>query len=533
MTFSEVFKLILKHSNVNYIFGLLGRESQYISFPKDDELNFITMRDDRNVVLAAQAYGKYKRFPGVSFNTLGPGFLNNMIGLATAYLEKTPLISISAQIESDSRCGLKHQYVDDINLAKPITKQTFSLDKPNDFSRIFNEAINLTTICPQGPVYISIPIDLFGMESEKRNGRKYNGTTTNSLLKENINDFISTLNMYRTPVFVLGRGVYRSDAIEYFKDFFYYNEIFCINTPDATGIVPSDHERQLGTISKYWINFLGLNFDKFMSNFDLIVYLGVDECEGVDNSLLNKKLTIPYCLIGSDLTKNDESSIFNVQETSIKNFLKQLSKVKLDRNNKIQIHKIENIIEVTTFGKQNVEGINILDLIDVMNKIVADKDILISDVGSHKHYLSTFFTCRNPYQFLCSNGLASMGYGLPASIGIRFAKKEGNVFVIAGDGGFLSTISDLETLVRYNLNIKILVLVNRCFDLIQKYRLIGNHETIHTDTKFGVSKFAEIANAVGMESYSISELKQLRHLLKYIYDKNKPVLIELPIYYPV
>lgn len=543
-TGAESFLGTLADLGIRRIFGIVGREADSILFSENHLIEFILTRDERTAATAAYVYGRLMRCPGICYSTFGPGMTNLVTGMAGALLDRCPAIFCSAQIEDvDGHSKSQHQYVAEESLARPVAKWVTKVSTSSELKEAIHRAFTIAMAEPWGPTFISIPANVFREEETSRDGKVNTYKAGNDAREPcNSENLVSAINNSKLSVIVAGAGVLRAgpEACQLLVELAERRRIGVLTTYAGKGCFPEKHLLYLGTYSKYLRMLLGMNFEHaIFGEVDLIIVLGVDSTEGIDwdEIRVGKNKTV-FGVCGSseacDKAGWDGSVTGNLTRI-MKNLLKKIPKkqsfgftfAKSVRDSILRARqKMLGSIETST-----MTGISPFKVLNSVEHIMRKNDILVSDVGLHKQVVALFHKALGPDQFICSNGCGAMGFALPAAVGAAFARPTDRIFAICGDGGFQLASPDLETCVRYNLNVVFLILQDQHFGLIRHYQVEGHHVSNPDCTRFGPVDYAMVAESMGCTGYKVNNIKDLRVALKKVYLREGPMVIDIPVSY--
>jgi len=530
---SELFIQSLKNQGVKYIFGIVGREAKSILFD-DPNIKFILTRHEFTAGIMAEVYARLTGRPQILFSTFGPGATNIVTPVASSYLDKSPMLTISAQVEKyDVNYNYTHQCVDQVSILKPITKYAKEIYSVKEIPEIIHKAFRATQLLPPGPSFVSIPFDLFDQEIDKQQAinllKKYNylnKKTVNYPNKKIIKKAHKLIMEAKHPIILVGNAVIREKATDELKNFVEKWNIPVVLTFGGKGAIPENHPLYIGTINKYLSYFLKFDVNQtIFSKVDVILTIGYDYAENTEPSqwTIGEKKKI----INISSFSNTDKKLFNPDINiigDIKTTLRELIKHNIDKKKKLDFSIFKNKLEkfLKSKGPQNI--------ITTIRKVLGKDGILISDIGLHKQYAGLFSATYYPNTFLCSNGLGTFGFSLPAAMAAKLFYPKRKIIAVCGDGGFHSISHDLETAVRYNLPIICVIFKDNCFGLIKHYQKEGHHKTNPEVVDFGKVDFIKLAQANGCVGYKAS-ISNLKVVLKKAINLSQPCVIEVPIKY--
>jgi len=536
----------LESRDVKTIFGIVGREAETLFFKESKKIEFVLTRDERNAAIMADMHGRLTNKIGVCFSTFGPGASNLLTGIASAYMDRSPVLAISAQVEKDTIHPSTHQCLNQVEFMRPVTKYAKEVYKIDDLEKEIIKAIEIAEGGLPGPCFISIPLDIF-KEEQNKTPRKNSGNNPASYGREkdkrteihegvsnNLEKLAVLLSKSALPIFIVGNGVYRDCDVNYFNKVINSFKAPFLATYSANGLIPSSNENYLGTVSKYLNNFIPGLLDEIFRSADLIVLMGVDMVEGITSQIWDTGREKNVCIINSNLSfkiiplekrLDIDASYRNVLRVIRKTLKNRDTEMRNVTNLKKRIMSMKNKL----IKRRSTREVNPFKIADILNNILGKDDILISDVGLHKQIISLFYNARKPKTFFCSNGLGAMGFALPAAIAAKKTFPGRRIIAVCGDGGFYFSSNELETSIRYKLPVICLIFSDGSFGLIRHYQKRGFNAFNEKVTDFGKVDFVGLAKANGCKGFKVRNTFELYSFLSRNLNTDKTVLIEIPL----
>ncbi len=548
ISFSELLQKYLLSVGINRMYGIVGREASALSFNTLKDFEFILTRHEMTAGVLATAISRFTRTPQVCFGTLGPGITNYMTALATAALDRYPLILIVAQLETPYVIyNDMHQCVDNVSVAKPLSKYAYELKNPQELKSALELALKASMTFPFGPSVISIPVDILSSDVEISSAASINlskdvilpSPSEDSGIENLIKKAAGIIKLSKKPIIIAGDTVVKTEgAGKIVKDFSEKTNIPVIATYSAKGILDRNSKLNYGVLSSYIDSVVEDNInEKIFDKADTIIFLGYDLCER--HPFLWSTKSVPKSIININSFHNNSHKALNPDVNIISPLDKSIDLLEQhleEYKNKqlIDINKTNQKIEKLLKDKKHYkDGITHPQILNSLNEHFKENYILANDIGMHRHLSSIFFKNNKPEYYLTSEGLSSFGTGLSLGMGAKIANPDIPVVVIAGDGGFHSNNGDIETVVRLGLKILILVLNSSSNALIERYQLKGKYKKLNKkNTSFGKVDFDVLAKANGCQSSKVQSIKEFNSLLKKFNKSDGPFLIEVPIHYP-
>lgn len=532
---------LAKHG-VQYIFTVPGRESEAILFNESPNLEIILTAIEFTAGFAAYAYGIVSGRPQVVFSTLGPGVANLANAIYSAYADRVPIIFITAQVErSRINYNQTHQCINAVKMYESVTKFGYEINDVREINNVIEKAFQITQVEPLGPALISIPIDVLKedilIDYQSHSEVKFDINTQSHVDSYGIDLVVSKLKEAEQPLVYVGNEVIRSGCVDLIRVLCETYKIPMVSAYDAKGVLPTNHQLNYFACTSYAQGILGINPDKVIFEpIDCIIAFGYDWKDdvfpgkhfsyGKNKTLINFSGNMP------DEIRSKFIHIEGDIKAKVQILLNHLAQEKIFFN---KPHDISIIKEAIIKKQANLEApqgyINIISVLNIINE---SSVVLVSDVGTFRHYAVLFGHTNKPNFFLTSAGSSSFGTGLPLGLGARLAytDKDTPIVVLTGDGGFNTIVGDLRTLRKLDLNITIIVLNNNKNGLINIYQQKGHGQTFSPAVEHAEASFVKIAQGYNCQAFRVFSSKELRNKLKQALEIDSPVVIEVSVYYP-
>jgi len=528
MKVSDLIVRCLETEGVKYIFGVPGEETESLLFSlQNSTIKFIPTRLELGASFIADVYGRLTGKAGVCLATLGPGATNLITGVADAHLDKAPLVAITGQGSSDRLHKESHQYINIVEMFKPITKWNASIQNPIITTEVVRKAFKLAEMEKPGAVHFELPEDVADLECHlepiiplrvRRAGPDYKA----------INQALDLLKASKKPLILAGNGAIRKMASRHLREFVERTDIPVISTFMGKGAI-SDHD-------KHSLFAVGLQANDIhmqaIRQADLILTIGYDIAEYAPdywNKHKDKKI------VHIDFTP---AEIYEYYQPEVE-VVCDISAVLWELNIKakalglkcnckwFQNIRQEIIADFDSYKLKEGDCFTIPGALHLIREIMNPGDILISDVGSHKMWIGRNYPVYEPNSVIISNGLASMGIALPGGIAAKLAHPEKQIVTAMGDGGFLMNSQEIETAKRIGVGYTIIVFNDNDYGLIS-WKQIG-----HTGKKYGTGltnpDFKKYAESFGIKGYSPETLSELKENLREAITSQELSLVEIKI----
>ena len=536
----------LVDEGVEFLFGYPGGAALHIydAIFNQNELQHILVRHEQGATHAADGYARATGKPGVVLVTSGPGATNAITGIATAFMDSIPMVVLSGQVASHLIGTDAFQETDMIGISRPIVKHSFSIESAEEIPRVIKEAFHIATSGRPGPVVIDIPKDttapdkLFNYNPPKSvKIRSYNPPVEPDPIQ--IERAISEILKAKKPVIYAGGGAINSNASE---ELYELNELLnfpVTNTLMGLGVYPASKKRFMGMLGMHGT----YQSNMAMHNADLIIAIGARFDDRITNTpdlfAPNAKI-IHFDVDQSSVSKIIEANIavFGQVKNSLRELNKQL-KEKIDLINKSAVKPwLDQIDEWTSLHGLNHElyketsNNNMImpqSVVQHVYQITNGKAFVTSDVGQHQMFAAQYYHFDKPRYWINSGGLGTMGFGLPAAMGVKFAFPDEEVVCITGEGSIQMCIQELSTCTQYNLPIKIININNEALGMVKQWQDM-NYGGRHSESTYQKSlpNFVDLVESYGHVGLKIEKNSDLKDGLEEAFSiKDKLVFVDV------
>jgi acetolactate synthase I/II/III large subunit len=543
MKASDLFVKCLESEGVKYVFGIPGEETNdlIVSISESKTIRFILVRHEQAAAFMADVYGRLTNKVGVCLATLGPGATNLATGVANSNMDRSPILAITGQTVTNQMHKESHQNMDPVTMFTPITKWTWSIRDADGIPEIVRRAFKIALEEKKGATHLEIPVDVAKMNSTQRplNKRRKNSSDLSSF---NLTEAARLIVNSKAPIVLVGNGCIRNRSSNSIRSFLDSTGIYSINTFMGKGVISDDTSTHLGTIgikeSDYALRALRLA--------DLVITVGYDL---VEYSPKNWNSAIPMKkIIHFDFTTAETDNYYdpdleisgNIQ-LSINSLMKSLYslnpgyKLQNSENKETKrtlkiFEKIKSEIEnrIDKFKDDDTYPIKPEKLVHDVRESLSPSDIIISDVGAHKLWIAKVYRTFEPNTCIISNGFCSMGFALPGAIVAQLEFPSKKVVAMCGDGGFLMNVQELETAVRLELPIIVVVWCDSDFGVISTKQSLELGKSVFT--RFQNPDFVKLAESFGADGYKVNTTAEFKQILqKAKTSLKKPVVIAIDI----
>ena len=546
----------LERRDTKYIFGLCGHTviAMLDALEKSKNLKYISVRHEQIASTAADGYARATGRASVVLCHLGPGLTNATTGVANASLDSIPMVVIAGDVPSYYYGKHPHQEVNmhadasQYEIYKPFVKRVWRIDRAEMFPEILDKAFRLAESGRPGPVLISVPMDMFSREVDTRFfERTYldsHETVKPSLDEEAAKKIVKALVEAKNPVIHVGGGIILARASEELKDFVEFLEIPVSRTLMGQGALSDKHPLMMG-MTGFWGTYF---INGKTSQADVILGLGTRFAEADSSSWYNgitfdadKTKFMQIDIEPSEIGRNYPVSIG--AEADLKSALKVLLKVakELYPNGKkhpeiikaIEKYKKEFKDSNKTIEEDNRYPMTPQRILKDVREILPEDAIICTDVGWNKNGVGQQFDITQPGTIMHPGGLATMGFGSAALLGVKLAKPDKKVITLIGDGGFGTNPSVLATAKEYNIPVVWVVMNNYAFGTIAG--LEGAHYKHNFGTVFRIDnkpynpEWSEVAKAYGIKAKKIQSADEFKEAFREAINSNEPYLLDVPM----
>ena len=519
VTHAEAMAHTLAERGVRYVFGLPGGEIlAFIDACRRAGLRFLLTGHEASAAWMAQVVGQITGTPGVCAATLGPGATNLVTGVANAWLDRAPLLAVTAQIPTAAIQTMTHQRVPLNQMFSSITKGSFSVGD-TDTVELMNCSMDLAAAPRPGPVHISLASDLATKEYAGHSTPRSHATVR-AADSATLHQIAARLDASTRPLVLIGLGATPTTALEIQALIEKLQAPFLV-TPKAKGILREDHPLFLGVAS-------GMALDRdiveTIKSADLVLAVGFDpvECDktwfadvdvvSIDTAAMSEGNYRPLEAIG------DLASMLALLSAAISGPKRWPAELLKQRRSAILRRPLES-----------GAGLSPLRLIEELRSVFPRDGIATCDVGSHKLAMGQFWRAYEQGTFFMSNGLSGMGFGIPAAAAAQLVYPEKAVVAVVGDGGMLMMVHDLALIRELGLPILIIVLADQSLSLIRVSAERRGFPPYGVD--FSPPDFAAIAQAFGIAGRRVTSIAEARDGMEQALEKRIPYVLDVAVDY--
>jgi len=539
---AEIVFKCLEDQKVEYIFGYPGGAVLpiYDELKNHPTIKHILVRHEQGAGHAAEGYARSSGKPGVVLVTSGPGATNVVTALTDAYMDSVPLVCISGQVPTHLIGTDAFQECDTTGITRPCTKHNWLVKDINDLPRIMHEAFEVATTGRPGPVLVDIPKDVQFAKakySKPKKEKKLNRKASNKFTQIEIDQLIELMRKASKPIFYTGGGVINSGpkATELLRELVSLTGFPITSTLQGLGAYPGDDNQFLGMLGMHGT----YEANNAMHDCDLLINIGarfddritgkIDEFSpkskkvhiDIDPSSINKIIKVDLSIVG------DVAEVISATTKTLKK-----KNLNIEKSNKQKISKWWQQIQKWK-TKQSLSFINSDTIIKPQHavqrlyELTKDQDTYITtEVGQHQMWAAQHYKFNKPNRWMTSGGLGTMGYGLPAAVGVQVAHPKKLVIDIAGEASILMTMQEISTAIQYNLPIKIFILNNQYMGMVRQWQELLHEKNYSESYSEALPDFVKLAEAYGCVGIRAKSPDELDEKIEEMINIDKPVIFD-------
>lgn len=535
MKASDLFVRCLEAEGVERIFGVPGEENADLMMSLEDSpIEFVLCRHEQAAAFMADGYGRLTGKAAVCLATLGPGATNLVTGLADANMDRAPVVAIVGQGSTRRLHKESHQNMDTIDLLKPISKWAFSVHRGAAIPEMVRKAFKVAEQEKPGVTVLELPEDIAKEQVENTpiTPRKTRRAAADYKAVQQAVDLIANAE---NPVILSGNGAIRKRAAKQLRRLARKTGIAVINTFMGKGAMPRDDKHCLFTIGLQQRDHANAALDAA----DVVIAVGYDLVEYAPshwNQRGGKKI-IHIDFMSAEVDEDYDvdvevvadvaDALWQINERLNDEFGDSLPLFDINKRQHIRNTILEDLNAENEDSSFPMKPQKILN---VVRDFMRPDDILLSDVGAHKMWVSRYYQCDEANTCLISNGFCSMGFAFPAGMGAKYAHPERRILSVCGDAGFMMNVQDFETAVRKKLNVVALIWLDGEYGLI-KWKQQNQFDGKHSDLAFHNPDFEMLAHAFGGWGRTLTSPDQLTGALEEAFAQEGPAIIALPVDY--
>ena len=524
-----IWESLLKEG-VEVVFGYPGAASipLYDTLPDYPQIRHVLARHEQGAAHAADGYARATGRVGVCMATSGPGATNLMTGIANAFLDSVPMVAITAQVARPLIGTDAFQEVDTTGITLPITKHNYLVLDIGSLARVIKEAFHLARTGRPGPVLIDIPKDLFSEPAEYSYPEGVNLPGYRPTLKGHpaqIKKAVKLINEVERPVLIAGRGVNIAGAHRELRELAEMGQIPVVTTLLGIGSFPESHVLSYGMLGMHGMAYANLAVD----GADLIIAVGMrfdDRVTAKISGFAPKAKVIHIDIDPAEIGKNVRVDVPIVGDSKL--VLGAINKGIEKKERVSWLRQVEGWREGHPVEVREVSGLLPQYVIKKVYEATGGEAIMVTGVGQHQMWVAQHCCYEKPNGLISSGGLGTMGFGLPASVGVKVGCPEEAVWCIDGDGSFQMTVQELGTIAQEGLGIKIAIINNGYLGMVRQWQgLFYNRR--YVATPLSGPDFVKVAEAYGIPGLRVVKREGVVPAIERAIEEEGPFLIDFVV----
>ncbi len=527
--------------NVRHVPLLIGGAISFMvdAFSRNKKIKYLAVANEQSAAMIADAYSRTGAGFSCTMATSGPGATNLLTGIACSYFDSVPSMHICGQVNTYEQQGFHKstvkvrqvgfQETDIVNMAKPITKFSYKLRKPEEIRYILEKAYYISVSGRPGPVLIDIPMDFQKIKINPSKLKSFVSKKNQSVsIKNKIKKLKFFISSSEKPVLILGGGIKCSSSRKELNSFINKIKIPIVASWSGTDLIDHNDVKYLGNIGVYGNRLANIA----VQNSDLILCLGsrldTRVTGGKPQSFAPHAKKIVVDIDKYELSKKRGLKVDLKFNNNLKYFIKEINNHKLNLRRKLWLKKIknlQNLFRFPEFKKKKGKKVNPYLFINQLSNLLDRKSIIIGDTGSHLTWLMQCFKVKYGQTLFSAFGNSPMGYALPASIGAQIINKNKKVISFNGDGSIQLNLQEFQTLKKLNLPVKVFIVNNNGYGIIQQFQdlyLDKRHEA--SNRVVSNPDFKSLSKAFKINYNLIRNNNDLKKLKKIITSKDAEII---------
>ena len=530
LTGAEIIVKELIRAGVDTVFGYPGGQviPLYDALYKEKgNIRHILTAHEQGASHAADGYARTSGKVGVCIATSGPGATNLVTGLATAYMDSSPVVAITGNVPLSLLGRDSFQEVDITGVTMPVTKHNWIIKRAEDIVKTIRMAFKIASSGRPGPVLVDVPKDLQVAEIEYDENIVLDEDEKKELNEKDLDKAIRMIESAKRPFFYIGGGVIRSDSSELLNKLLELTDSATCSTLMALGAVKSRNPRFTGMVGMHGTKLSNM----CVNSCDLLIVCGArfsDRVISNASTFARQAEILQLDVDPAEIDKNIYTSHHVIGD--IKEILSRL--VSHFDSNPLDHHEwVENIqrlrerypMKVTTESKRSREVLKALE------KVLPENNVITTEVGQHQMWAAQFLKTIRARRFLTSGGLGTMGFGTGAAIGAQMARPDARVVNIAGDGSFRMNMNELATISRYNLPVVILIMNNHALGMVRQWQTLFYDGRYSETTLSTPVDWIRLASAFSIEGRRLSLSDDPVKVLEEVFALGKACVVDVEI----
>ena len=521
----------LKREGVKYIFGYPGGACMPIFDALLDapELELVLVRHEQGGTHMADGYARATGKPGVVLVTSGPGATNTVTGLLTAQMDSIPLIVLTGQTITPNLGKDAFQEADIFGVTMPVVKHSYLVKDANDLPKVMKEAFHLATTGRPGPVLIDLPKDVVSAECTANFPENTDLPGYEVPMKGNADDIVRAADIImesRRPLLYVGAGAVGSGASKEVLKLAEKLQAPVTTTLLGKGAFPETHELSVGMLGMHGTAYA----NKAVVGCDMIMAIGARWDDRITGKVSE------FCPTASKIHIDIDPAEFGkiIQpDVSINGDARLVLQELIPH-----VHKLDSgpwLKSVASWKKKyplkypKRGGLRAQYVLDELDRLSESRGIISTDVGQHQMWAAQYFGFDEPNRWMTSGGLGTMGYGLPAAMGVQVGNPDGLVIDIAGEASFMMNMQEMSTLAQYGLPVKMFIINNEWMGMVRQWQELIHGGRYSESYSASLPDFIKLAESFGMKGLRANTVDDLDGVIEAMLAENGPVVADIRV----
>ena len=518
----------LEEEGVRYVFGYPGVAiCPFYNSILDSEIDTILIRTEQNAAHAASGLARVTGKVGVCAVTSGPGATNVITGVATAFADSIPLVCITGQVNSALLGSDVFQEADITGAVESFVKYSYLVRDAEEIPRIFKEAFHIANSGRKGPVLIDVPIDVQNAAISKFkypdevNMRTYKPTVKGNTVQ--IKKVVKELSKAKRPLICAGGGVLLSEAEKELRIFVEKHRVPVVSTMMGIGVMPTRHPMYYGMVGNNGNPYA----NRAMNESDLLIMVGArvaDRAVNQPDLITENKVLVHIDVDPAEIGKNVGPTIPLVGDA--KHIITDFIEEEFTCEHETWIHTLNGYRDtMDRVRKPNPDYVDPAEFIRMLSESMQEDAVYVADVGQNQIWSCNYHIVKNG-RFLTTGGMGTMGYSIPAAMGVKLADRNRQVVAVCGDGSFQMSMMELATMRQFDVPVKIIVLKNNYLGMVREYQHYTYKDNYSVVDLSGSPDLEKLAAAYDMKFMRLYTMEGAQETIDEFLEKDESVLLE-------
>lgn len=527
LTGSQIIIECLKEQGVDTVFGYPGGTilNVYDELYSHPEIHHILTSHEQGAAHAADGYARATGKVGVCMATSGPGATNLVTGIATAYMDSSPVVAITANVGKSLLGRDSFQEVDITGVVMPITKHSMIVKNIEDLAKTLRRAFKIAKSGRPGPVLVDITKDVTAAkyEYEYKEPEKIE-RQVNTITEEALEEAAELIRKAKRPYIFVGGGAVISGASEEVRELAYKLQAPVCDSLMGKGVFPGDDPLYTGMLGMHGTKTSNLGVTKC----DLLIVLGArfsDRVTGDTSRFAKNAKILQFDIDAAEINKNVVVDACVVGD--LKEALKRLNERLEPKEYPEWLEEIRGL--ENRYPMKHEDGLTGPAVMEELYRVTKGDAVITTDVGQHQMWAAQYYIYKEPRELLTSGGLGTMGFGLGAAMGAKMGRPEKTVINIAGDGCFRMNMNEIATLSRYQIPVIEIVINNHVLGMVRQWQTLFYKQRYSYTVLDDATDFVKVAEALGAKGIRVTKKEEIAPAIEEAIAYGGPVVIDCQI----